>query len=81
MAQSRMAKGPDGTTGSVKGWTTLVSEYAVEEEEEAEAEEKEEEEKEMEEDPARALSSLSLAAAEFVPTVATATSGFESTEK
>ena len=29
MAQSMMAKGPDGTTGFVPGWTTRVSKYAT----------------------------------------------------
>ncbi len=30
MAQSRMAKGPDGTNGFVKGWTTRLSVFVKE---------------------------------------------------
>lgn len=54
MAQSRMAKGPDGTNGFDPGWTNRVSLYAK----------KEEEEEEQQEEPA---TSLSAAASEFVP--------------
>ena len=56
-AQSKMAKGPDGTDGFADGWTTRTSPHAVEEER-----------------------SLSIAAAEFVPTLLIAKSGFESTD-
>jgi len=35
MAQSRMAKGPDGTNGFAPGWTTRVSPHAVKEDEPA----------------------------------------------
>ena len=58
MAQSKMAKGPDGTNGFTSGWTTRVSFYS---------------EEELLQD-----SSLSIAAAEFVPTFEIATSGFAS---
>ena len=36
MAQSRMAKGPDGTNGFAPGWTTRVSPHATTEEKEDE---------------------------------------------
>ena len=32
MAQSMMAKGPDGTPGFASGWTTRVSKYAAQQE-------------------------------------------------
>ncbi|KAL7537384.1 hypothetical protein ACHAXR_007788 [Thalassiosira sp. AJA248-18] len=74
MAQSRMAKGPDGTNGFAPGWTKRVSLYVEEEEEE-------------EEDSASLLAAASLSAAanEFVPNFAPslppiAVSGFESVE-
>jgi len=70
MAQSRMAKGPDGTNGFAPGWTNRVSPHTVVEEEE-EVEQR-----------VRSLSlSLSAAASEFVPNFPmVAASGFEMVE-
>jgi len=70
MAQSRMAKGPDGTNGFAPGWTNRMSPHTVVEEEE-EVEQR-----------VRSLSlSLSAAASEFVPNFPmVAASGFEMVE-
>lgn len=62
MAQSRMAKGPDGTTGFDFGWTTRVSVYAIREEDII---------------CASVNTSLSASASEFVPNFAIAASGFD----
>jgi len=68
MAQSRMAKGPDGTNGFAPGWTTRVSLHVEEEEEEEEV-------------FTYRDRSLSAAASEFVPNFPSiAASGFESME-
>ena len=73
MAQSRMAKGPDGTTnGFESGWTTRVSPHAAADDVEQD---------EDEEAPASSLNtSLSAAASEFVPNFPVAASGFASVE-
>jgi cold shock CspA family protein len=74
MAQSRMAKGPDGTNGFAEGWTKRVSSYVAKEQEKTEPEILQRERS----------SSLSAAANEFVPNFAApnmppiATSGFDS---
>ncbi len=64
MAQSRMAKGPDGTDGFIFGWTNRVSVYVVKEENTC--------------SPLNI--SLSASASDFVPNFAIATSSFESEE-
>mmetsp|Transcript_5965 Transcript_5965/g.11558 ORF Transcript_5965/g.11558 Transcript_5965/m.11558 type:complete len:1473 (-) Transcript_5965:116-4534(-) len=70
MAQSRMAKGPDGTNGFAPGWTKRVSPHTVVEKEEVEEVEQR----------VRSLS-LSAAASEFVPNFPMiAASGFEMVE-
>jgi cold shock CspA family protein len=64
MAQSRMAKGPDGTNGFDSGWTRRVSLHM----------------KDEEDIPAAMDNSLSASASEFVPSFSIATSGFEPIE-
>jgi len=64
MAQSRMAKGPDGTNGFDSGWTRRVSLHMKEEDIPAAAMD----------------NSLSASASEFVPTLSIAASGFEPIE-
>lgn len=64
MAQSRMAKGPDGTDGFILGWTNRVSVYVMKEENTC--------------SPLNI--SLSASASDFVPIFAIATSGLESEE-
>ena len=61
MAQSRMAKGPDGTNGFTLGWTNRASVYVMKEENTCSS----------------LNISLSASASEFVPNFAIATSGFE----
>ena len=73
MAQSRMAKGPDGTSGFADGWTRRRSPHA-EKEKEKEAEAKVEEA--TEEEPLQRRTSLSAAASEFVPNFSIESSGF-----
>lgn len=92
MAQSRMAKGPDGTDGFVAGWTTRVSTYDVVEEESppaqtslsaaAAAASLEVTGILVKESPPQLehQTSLSAAASEFVPTFAIPSAGFDSTE-